>query len=367
MRGLGNLTTLVRADLAEWGNFRLSDLQFQHGSQARLFLVSLLGLALLLFVVRRLLRPQARPAGLVLPALLSSIPRSRAALLLGVPLLLFVAGLPFFVLALADPHLPFVVRQASFPGRRIGLMIDASMSMHRPFTAVALNRDAPAEAFFSTVAAAERFVQLRMKSQYRDLVALVEFGNRAYIITPFTNDYDNVLLSISLIGDPEEYRFFPDQGTIITEGIRESIELFRAFKFLEASGNIMVLFTDGEDSLAHGDRMTLDEILQDAVEAEIPVFMVRTNYEKQEGAVIPDSQWRTAVEKTGGRFYAASDEDSLLHAIQDIDRVSAGTTIDVKQYSSQQPRFALFALVAAGFWTTAAGLKLGVPLFQKLS
>jgi hypothetical protein len=129
----------------------------------------------------------------------------------------------------------------------------------------------------------------------------------------------------------------------------------------------MVLFTDGEDSLAHGDRMTLDEILQDAVEAEIPVFMVRTNYEKQEGAVIPDSQWRTAVEKTGGRFYAASDEDSLLHAIQDIDRVSAGTTIDVKQYSSQQPRFALFALVAAGFWTTAAGLKLGVPLFQKLS
>ena len=27
-------------------------------------------------------------------------------------------------------------------------------------------------------------------------MALVEFGNQAYVITPFTSDYDNILLSI---------------------------------------------------------------------------------------------------------------------------------------------------------------------------
>ena len=53
--------------------------------------------------------------------------------------------------------------------------------------------------------------------KYRDLMALVEFGNRAYVITPFTSDYDNMLLSISLIGDPVEYSMFPDPGTVIAQ------------------------------------------------------------------------------------------------------------------------------------------------------
>ena len=39
-------------------------------------------------------------------------------------------------------------------------------------------------------------------------------------------------------------------------------------------------------------------------------------------------------------------KSSLLNAIKEIDEVSAGT-IQTTQYSSQQPRFALFAFVAA--------------------
>ena len=62
--------------------------------------------------------------------------------------------------------------------------------------------------------------------------------------------------------------------------------------------------------------------------------------------------WIPAVEKTGGKFYAASSEDALLAAIEDIDNVATGT-IQVKQYSSQQPRFAIFAMIALGFWTSA--------------
>ena len=41
-------------------------------------------------------------------------------------------------------------------------------------------------------------------------MALVEFGSRAYVITPFTSDYDNLLLSMSLIGDPVEFSTFPN-------------------------------------------------------------------------------------------------------------------------------------------------------------
>ena len=173
------------------------------------------------------------------------------------------AGLPLALLALAEPYTALVSQTVSYPGRRIALMIDASDSMQTAFTAATLNTRAATEpAFFTTVAAAKRFVELRRTGKYRDLMALVEFGDRAYVITPFTSDYDNLLLSIALIGDPIEYSMFPDPGTVIASALEQSIEIFKAFQFLEASGNLMVIFTDGEDttSLVHG--RSLDDILK---------------------------------------------------------------------------------------------------------
>jgi hypothetical protein len=215
------------------------------------------------------------------------------------------------------------------------------------------------------VGAARRFVELRMKSQYRDLMALIEFGDEAYVVTPFTNDYDNILLSVSLIGDPLEFGHFPDRGTLIGQAIQQSIELFKAFNFLDASGNMMVIFTDGEDANAVVNGVDLDEIMQTAVAVKVPVYFVRTNYGRNEGSLVPDEIWKPAVLKTGGRFFAAKDEQSLLEAIHDIDEVSGGT-IQVKQYTKQQPRFAMFATAALACWVAAAVLKLTVPYFQRL-
>jgi Ca-activated chloride channel family protein len=309
------------------------------------------------------IRPRRR---ILLPALLTAMPGSRASLSVHLPVVVALAGLAFFTIALADPYSALVRHEASFPGRRICLMVDASTSMRIPFTAAGLNRRAATDAtFFTTVAAAERFVQLRIKGRYRDLVALVEFGSEAYVVTPFTHDYDNILLSIGLIGDPTEFSLFPDQGTIIGRAIEEGTELFKAFKFLEASGNIMVIFTDGEDTRAMIGTRPLEDILQGAIDAEVPVYFVRTNYDRGKGRLIPDELWIPAVQKTGGRFYAASDEKSLLDAIADIDKAATGT-IEVTQYSSQEPQFQLFAMIAAALWALSAALKLAVPYLQKL-
>jgi Ca-activated chloride channel family protein len=367
MNELTRLSSIVRNELAQWNNVYLADLQFWHQNAAQRLLVGLIGLTVILLIVRAGLRRETNPSGVVLPALLRTVRPSRVAWLLHLPVVLFVTGIPFFALALADPHTALISRQVTYPGRRIGIMIDASISMRTPFTAATLNQRAPTEAsFFTTVAAAERFVQMRISGEYRDLMALVEFGHQAYVITPFTSDYENLLLSISLIGDPVEFNHFPDQGTIIAQGLEESIALFKAFDFLDASGNIMIIFTDGEDTVVRSKKQTLDEILQSAVDAEIPLYMVRTNYARDEGQIIPDELWRRAVLRTGGRFYAASDEASLIAAIEDIDRVSAGT-IEMRSYSSQEPRFAGFTLIAVLLWAAAAGLKLSTSLFQKLS
>ena len=366
MKALADVRAFISEGVIEWRNLRLADLQFWHRSEVRLMLVGLIGLLLVLLIARSAVRRSAGRHYIVLPALPGSIARSSGSFLVHTPLVLFLVGFPFFALALADPYTSLISRDVSFPGRRISLLIDASSSMRAPFTAEHLNdRNKTQAAFFTTVAAAKRFVELRMKSKYRDLMALVEFGNEAYVVTPFTNDYDNILLSISLIGDPVEFSMFPDQGTIIAQAIQQSIELFKAFKFLDASGNLLVIFTDGEDTHAVVNGVGLDDIMQAAVDAKIPVYFVRTNYGMAEGKVIPDDLWIPAVAKTGGRFYAASDENSLLEAITEIDQVAAGT-IEVRQYTSQQPRFAMFTAVAVMCWTAAAFLKLTVPSFQKL-
>jgi hypothetical protein len=81
------------------------------------------------------------------------------------------------------------------------------------------------------------------------------------------------------------------------------------------------------------------------------------------GRVQQDTIWKPVMERTGGRFYAAPDEQSIVDAIREIDRLSPGK-IDVRQYSVQRPRYAGFVLVAVGLWLFAAVLKLGFATFS---
>ncbi len=156
---------------------------------------------------------------------------------------------------------------------------------------------------------------------------------------------------------------FPDPGTVIASALDQSIELYKMFDFLEASGNLMVIFTDGEDTTSLVNGRALDDILQAAVDNAIPLYFVRTNYGKAFGEGIPDAQWQAAVERTGGRYYVARDEQSLLRAVHDIDRAAVGA-IQTTHYTSRQPRFAVFALGAAACWLGAAVLALAVPRFS---
>ncbi len=351
----------------DWRLLRLSDLQFWHRDDARLLLVSLAMAAGLVLVARFAMPRRSGRYTVAVPAVLSSISRPAAAHFTHLPLIVALAGLPFLAVALADPYTSLVRSEATYPGRRICLMIDASNSMSSPFKAERLAQRGESEstAFVTTVAAAERFVQMRMSGPYRDLLALVEFGADAYVVTPFTNDYDNLLVSLSLIGEPHEFASFPDQRTLIAKGIDEAVALFKAFKYLDASGNLLLIFSDGEDTNAVVNGRPLDDIIRGAIDAGVPVYFVRTNYNKAEGdPAVPDKLWSEAVRKTGGKFFAASDERTLLAAINEIDHVAAGT-IQVTEYGTARPRFPMFASVAAICFALGALSKLGLPYFQR--
>ncbi len=360
------LSAIAGGVAAEWRALDVAGLQFWQRDTAQLVLMGLVSLSALTLLARAAIARTPGRREVILPAILRGMSTARYAWIRHAPSLLFAAGVPFAVLAVADPYTSLVAENVTYPGRRIALMIDASDSMQTSFKAETLNtRNEVQPAFFTTVAAAQRFVELRRKGKYRDLMALVEFGSRAYVITPFTSDYDNLLLSMALIGDPIEFSLFPDSGTVIASALEESIEIFKAFDFLEASGNLMVIFTDGEDTtrIVHG--RSLDDILKSAVDNRIPLYFVRTNYDKDFGEGIPDAQWRAAVEKTGGRYYVAKDESSLIAAINDIDREAVGA-ISARQYTSQQPRFMLFALAAALLWTGATAMKVITPYFSRI-
>jgi hypothetical protein len=361
VRATAALADVLHQMLVAWDVLRVRDLLFWHRDMAQIMLMAMIGMCGVMLLTRLLV---PRPVGrgrVALPAILRSTPGRATALVRHAPLVLALAGVASFTAALADPYTRFRQQAVSFSGRRIALLIDASSSMMAGFTAGRLNAGMPKEAaFFTSVAAAESFVRQRIRGKYRDLIGLIEFGNEAYVVTPFTHDYDNILLSCSLIADYDEFVKFPDQGTTIALAIEQSVDLFKAFDFLNAAGNLMVIFSDGLDTqvIVHGRHV--DDILAGALQTKIPVYFVRTAYHQALGDLVPDEIWRRAVELTGGRFYAASSETDILRAIDEIDRLSAGR-IDVTQYSTEEPAYAFFTVVAVGLWALAGVLRLTVP------
>lgn len=357
-----SLLITLRSTLDEWVRTRWADLRFSDAETALLVFVVLLAAAALLLIVRTVRQRRAGRTHVPLPAILPVMRRSPLTAIRHVPLLLFLAGLPLFAVALADPHTGFTREEVSYPGRRIALLVDGSTSMVLKFQSEVFKTSSEST-FFTAVAAAEHFIKRRMEGPYRDLVALIQFGNQAYVVTPFTTDYENILLSIRLISDPREWGRFTDWGTTIVEGIFQGTQLFKSFDFLSATGNLMIVFTDGRDSELNRQGVPLENLVADARVAKIPIYMIRTAFDRRQGEIPQDEIWRRLVERTGGRFYAAYDDESITRALREIDRLSPGR-IDVREYSIQRPRFAGYALVAVALWLVAAALKLGFGVFR---
>ena len=364
MGALTELRDQLAGLIVEARGLDIGTLFFAAEDVSRLAAVLLLGLAACVLLLRLLTRRSSGRGRLALPSLIEWVRPNRITLMRHGALLCALAGLPFFALALADPKTALAQEQASYPGRRISLMIDASSSMLSSLPSTRLAKGAPNDAaFFTTVGAARYFVELRMKSKYRDMMALVEFGDQAYVITPFTTDYENILFSMTLIGDWTEFMTFPDQGTVIANAVEQSVGLFRAFDVLEAAGNAMVIFTDGIDAEVTEEGRSAFDVLRDATRANIPVYFVRVGQPGRGQQPIPDDVWAAAVARTGGKFFNAADESAIVAAVNEIDRSAPGR-VEMKRYTTEQPRFTAFAMIAVALWSLALVMRLTLPWFQ---
>ena len=359
---MSELVTLLVDTFAELMSFQVGDFTLLRVNEAVLLTAGIVGVTASVLLYR-VLRGRAGRVSITLPALLSRrlVPPRYLRPFRHAAFVMFVIGFGFLVVGIADPHTALVEEVETYPGHRITMMIDASLSMN---TAFATEQLSAGNTFLANVSAAEYFVKRRMEGPYQDLVSLVQFGNEAYIVTPFTNDYENILLSISLIGTPEEYRRFPDHGTLIMQAVSRGVQLFRTFDFLGATGNLMVIFSDGQDTYARFEDVTLDAIMQEAADNGIPVYFIRTAYNQTLGEVISDQQWKLAVARTGGKFFPAENETAILSAIHEIDELAKGR-LRVKRYVAHEPQFQPFVLAAVACWLLALVMTLSVRRLRR--
>jgi von Willebrand factor type A domain len=359
---LRDLISTVQGALGDWSRLSWNDLHFDETWTAVLVLVVLLAIAVLTLLARGLRSQKAGRTHVTLPAILPVILRSHFSALRHGAFLVFLLGVPFFAVALADPHTSFTREETSYPGRRIALLVDGSSSMVMKFESKTL-KTPENRAFYTAVAAAEHFMKLRMNGRYHDLIALIQFGNEAYVVTPFTTDYENILLSIRLISSPKEWGNFNDWGTTIIQGLNQATQLFKAFDFVNAAGNAMVMFTDGRDDEKNIKGRPIEAVVAEMRKYKIPVYMIRTGFDLKEGQIPTDRLWKPIVEATGGHFYAADNEDAILRAETEINKLATGR-IDVREYTAQRPRFDGYVLVAVLLWLSAGVMKLGFRTFR---
>ena len=81
--------------VADWQGLRLADLQFWHRGDGRLFVLGLVFLAVFVAIARSFLVRQPGRHRLVVPAILSTLRPSYLGFVRHLPLLLFLAGVPF--------------------------------------------------------------------------------------------------------------------------------------------------------------------------------------------------------------------------------------------------------------------------------
>lgn len=213
-----------------------------------------------------------------------------------------VLALAAFLLAMARPTWGEQKLEVPERGKNLMLVMDVSRSM--------LADDVKPNRLMRAKLAGEEII--RALPEYR--VGLVAFAGRAYLQAPLTSDHDAVVETIQNL----DTQIIPRGGSMLSEGIRESLE---AFKKTKARSHGLIIFSDGGDQ-----DPRLERELTQAKEAGVTILAVGVGTEI--GSLIPnpdsesgsgeyvldpstgvavhsrldDKLLRVAAEKTGGRY-----------------------------------------------------------------
>jgi len=250
------------------------------------------------------------------------------------------------LLALARPRLPLAEAKIEVEGVDIILALDCSTSMLAEDFKIGARRQ-------NRLKAAKDVAKDFIKARNSDRIGMIAFAARAYTVCPLTLDYDWLRQNLERV----EIGAIED-GTAIGSAISSSLN---RFKDSEAKSKIIILLTDGVNNAGKISPLTAAEAAK-AIGVKIytigagtkglapyPVqgFFGQSAYQNIK-VEIDEETLKKIAQETGGKYFRATDTESLRGIYQQIDKLEK-SSIEQSGFQEYKELFPMFLLPALAF------------------
>jgi Ca-activated chloride channel family protein len=312
------------------------------------------------FLLVGLLAPLVFLRGIRIPAtvrysslrLVDGATRSLRSRLVRLPAVLLSLATLALAVALAGPRTGDSVSEVKREGIAISMVVDRSGSMEaRDFVRgdTSTSRlDVVKKIFRDFVLGGGDFGAGRPD----DLVGLATFARYADGLSPLTLDHGNLVAMLDQIETPTDQR---EDGTAVGEGLALAVERLRR---QEAASKIVILLTDGVNNAGDIEPLQAAEL---AAEFGIKVYTIGAGYtgfapypvRRPDGRTslqrvpveIDEVSLRRIAERTGGRYFHATDEKGLRDVVEEIGRLERSEISEIR-YLEYEYHFATFVWIA---------------------
>ena len=181
--------------------------------------------------------------------------------------------------------------------------------------------------------AAQQFIENRVG----DRIGLLVFAGETFIQCPLTTDKD---VLVSLLNDvrvaEKEY-----DGTAIGMAIANATNRLRSS---EAKSKVMILLSDGSNNAGELDPTTAADL---ASQFDIRIYTIGAGTNQSVSFIpnrgyirneIDEKTLRAIADRTGGKYFRATDEKMLVNIYDEIDELEK-TEIQVKEYTQYKELF----------------------------
>jgi len=287
------------------------------------------------------------------------------------PAVLLTLALVALAVAAARPRTPQQETRVSRRGIAIMMVVDLSSSMDardmvendRSLNRLSVVKDVFDDFVFGTNRTAGR-------GRPDDLIGLVTFARYADSVCPLTLDHGNLVNMVNqleIVSDPRE------DGTALGDGLGLAVERLRRSK---AKSRVAILLTDG---VSNAGVVQPDRAAELAAENEIKVYCVGVGTQGMAPVPMTDPFGRTVLvarpveidesalkeiaKRTGGKYFRATDKDSLASIYRAIDALERTKVTEVRylQYTEYFPYF-----VTAGLGLLGVAFVLQGSIFRRL-
>lgn len=311
----------------------------------------MLGLLLFVPALFVLQRRRQRPGAIAYSSThdLAALPPSRMLRVRQALPFLRLLVLVLSIIALARPQQGLQATKVYSEGIAILMVVDISGSMRALDLTLNGERRSRLDVVKHTF---RQFVQggKGLDGRPADLIGMVTFARYADSISPLTLDHDTLL---ALLEPVDIVSLREEDGTAIGEAIALGVERLR---HATAKSKVMILLTDGSNNAGETEPKQAAEI---AKALGIKIYAIGTGARgiapvpvrtrtgdivlRHMQVAIDEHTLRTIADITGGRYFRATDSETLHKIYAEIDELEKTTNV-AEQYQEYAERFGWFVL-----------------------